>query len=243
MVSTEMRTVTAGAQTIPYELTRKRVKNLNLRVRADGSVAVSAAPRVPIGEIERFVRAHADFIRRAQARVQERAAQAQPPLVLADGVILPLLGRPYTVHIQEGKNGVQLMDDMLLLCVRDVTDTALCLRVLRKFLRDEAARVLGALLERIAPLFAPHPPTVPTLSLRDMKTRWGICRPTQNRITLNTRLVHVPLSCAAYVIYHECAHFRYPNHSEQFYAHLARFLPDWQEQRRALNAAKIPMLY
>lgn len=36
---------TAGG--ITYTLTRRRVRNINLRVRADGSVAASASPRVP----------------------------------------------------------------------------------------------------------------------------------------------------------------------------------------------------
>lgn len=38
---------TAGG--ITYTLTRRRVRNINLRVRADGSVAASASPRVPDG--------------------------------------------------------------------------------------------------------------------------------------------------------------------------------------------------
>jgi len=241
MPSTETRTVTVGAQTITYELTRKRVKNLNLRVRANGSVAVSAAPRVPQADIERFVCTHADLIARAKARIAARAAEKTPPIALADGAVLPLFGEPCTLRIRKGANGVTLADGQLLLCVRDPDDRALCLRVLRKFLREQAARVLEALVARIAPLFAPHPATLPAVFLRDMKTRWGICRPTQNRITLNTRLLHVPPVCAAYVVYHELAHFRHPNHSKKFYAHLAHYLPDWQECRRALNAFVIPV--
>ena len=55
---------TAGG--VEYELTYKRVKNLNLRVGEDGSVRVSAARRVPLRQIDAFVQAHAAdaFIRR-----------------------------------------------------------------------------------------------------------------------------------------------------------------------------------
>ena len=35
------------------------VRNLNLRVRADGSVAVSAPARVPLAAVDAFVAAHA----------------------------------------------------------------------------------------------------------------------------------------------------------------------------------------
>lgn len=36
------RTVILGGRKIRYELQRKKVKNVNLRIRADGSVSVSA---------------------------------------------------------------------------------------------------------------------------------------------------------------------------------------------------------
>ena len=57
---------TAGG--ITYTLTRRRVRNINLRVRADGSVAASASPRVPAAYVDAFVTARADWVRTAQAR-------------------------------------------------------------------------------------------------------------------------------------------------------------------------------
>ena len=44
---------------VEYELTRRRVRNLNIRVRTDGSVAVSAPRRVPLSSVDAFVAAHA----------------------------------------------------------------------------------------------------------------------------------------------------------------------------------------
>lgn len=58
-----------------YELTRKRVKNINLRIRRDGSVAVSAPRRTPLAQIDAFVAGRAAWI--AQARAQVLAAEAE----------------------------------------------------------------------------------------------------------------------------------------------------------------------
>lgn len=55
-------TVTAGDRKITYELTRKKVKNINLRIKPDGTVHVSASTAVTIAVIERFIRKRADFI-------------------------------------------------------------------------------------------------------------------------------------------------------------------------------------
>ena len=45
---------------VEYELTRRRVRNLNIRVRTDGSVAVSAPRRVPLSSVDAFVAAGPD---------------------------------------------------------------------------------------------------------------------------------------------------------------------------------------
>lgn len=76
----EQTRVAAG---VTYTLTRRRVRNINLRVRADGSVAASAAPRVPVMMVDAFVASRADWVRSAQARAaarREREAARQPEL-------------------------------------------------------------------------------------------------------------------------------------------------------------------
>lgn len=65
-----IRTVDTGNGVITYELTRKRVKNLNLRVGRDGGVRVSAPARTSLAYIDAFVAARADFIRKAQERLR-----------------------------------------------------------------------------------------------------------------------------------------------------------------------------
>lgn len=70
---------TAGDVT--YLLTRRRVKNLNLRVRRDGTVAVSIPMRTRLADADRFVLAHRDWILAAQARQAARAQrEADRPL-------------------------------------------------------------------------------------------------------------------------------------------------------------------
>lgn len=63
---------------LEYQLTRKAVKNINLRVRQDGTVAVSAPHRLPQQEIDRFMAAHLAWIVSAQQKINRRSQQ--PPL-------------------------------------------------------------------------------------------------------------------------------------------------------------------
>ena len=71
----ELRTVSTPQGMIQYLLAVKKVKNMNLRVRPDGSVHVSVSRRVPKTAADDFVRSRADWI---AARLAERAAGPGP---------------------------------------------------------------------------------------------------------------------------------------------------------------------
>ena len=75
------KTAVRRAGGVEYTLTRRRVRNINLRVRADGSVAASAASWVPASAVDAFVAARADWVCRARQRVAARSeAEAAAPL-------------------------------------------------------------------------------------------------------------------------------------------------------------------
>ncbi|MCI8537285.1 MAG: M48 family metallopeptidase [Oscillospiraceae bacterium] len=63
---------------VSYQLVRKPVKNINLRVREDGSVWVSAHPRVPLKQLDAFVEERAEWIRSAQESYAQRQPLGQP---------------------------------------------------------------------------------------------------------------------------------------------------------------------
>ena len=67
------RTVCAGEKNIKYILERKQAKNINLRVRPDGNVRVSAGPWVDASQIDDFVLSKAEFILKAMKRFENMA--------------------------------------------------------------------------------------------------------------------------------------------------------------------------
>ena len=64
---------------VRYEFKRKRVKNINLRVRADGSVAVSAPLGAPLAQVDAFVAGRARWIEAARLRALARGEEEQRP--------------------------------------------------------------------------------------------------------------------------------------------------------------------
>lgn len=97
---------------ITYEASRRRVKNLNLHVRRDGSVAVSIPMRSSWADADAFVAAHAGWIASAQLRQQRRTErQAARPLpdkaeALAHFTALSEQVYPTFAHILGGRRPV-----------------------------------------------------------------------------------------------------------------------------------------
>lgn len=92
----ELRTLPDGS--ITYELHRKRVKNMNLRVTTSGVVRVSASPRVPLGLIEEFICRHRAFIKKA---LQNRKSRGGHPMVPDLDTEIIVMGKMYRVVLEK----------------------------------------------------------------------------------------------------------------------------------------------
>jgi predicted metal-dependent hydrolase len=87
-----------------------------------------------------------------------------------------------------------------------------------RILRNEAREYLPG---RVAKLSEMHGYRISGLKIRKMKTRWGSCT-SRKSINLNSWLMMVPEPLRDYVILHELAHTRFPNHGSQFWKELDR---------------------
>ena len=75
------KTQTRCAAGLEYTLEIKAVKRLNLRLRRDGSIALSVPPGTPAAVADDFVQRKADWLRTARQRVlaREQALQRRQP--------------------------------------------------------------------------------------------------------------------------------------------------------------------
>lgn len=79
-----IREVNYNGTIIKYDLQRKRVKNINLRIKPDGSVFVSANSRVGVKYLDEFVLRKADFILEALDKFENSAEKPKIPLYTAE---------------------------------------------------------------------------------------------------------------------------------------------------------------
>lgn len=228
------KSVEIKGRRLEYELTRKKVKNINMRVRPDGSVAVSAPPGEPLQHIEDFVASKAALILSAIAALEEQRKVRWPGA--QEGERLCLLGQTLTLSLEQGApNRAEQRGIGLALILRDTENPALRQRTLDAFLRESCARAAAEVCRKLYPAFSPMGVPFPALRTRRMKSRWGSCMPREKTITFNTALVLTPPECLEYVAAHELCHFLHPNHSADFYRSLSHCMPDWAEREKTLS--------
>lgn len=222
-----------SGQLLVYELTRKKVKRINVRVRMDGSVAVSAPHNVPLAQIEAFLREKERFLLTA---VGKMAAQQQREAPGCDGEAVLAFGESLTLRFRQGAafraeegNGV------LWLTLRAPESETARRAALERWQKERCAAAAQRLLQKWLPVLMPWGVPEPMLRFRHMTSRWGSCVPRRRSVTLNTRLLNYPEECLEAVLLHELCHFLQPDHSAAFYRWMDRFLPDWRERRRLLG--------
>ena len=225
---------------LEYSLERKNVKNLNLNVRKDGSVYVSASVTVPEEKIDEFLISKGAFIRNAQNKFKEQEQYKPLPKQYVSGETFYVQGRSLRLKVTQAARDKIYSDGVyLFLDVKDPRDTAKKERMVNRFLDKQCRAVFGEIVEELYPVFQKYGVAPPVLRIRNMDTRWGSCLPGKGIITLNKRLLEAPRNCIEYVVMHEYCHFIHPNHSKHFYDFLAMLMPDWKERKNVLDAATL----
>ncbi len=76
---------------------------------------------------------------------------------------------------------------------------------------------------------------VAEFGVKRMKTRWGTCNTSAQRIWLNLELAKKPLACLEYVVAHEMTHLLERSHNQRFVQLMDQFMPDWRTHKAQLN--------
>ncbi len=84
------------------------------------------------------------------------------------------------------------------------------------FYKKEAKKIFEERLDYWYKSFTRKIPK-PTLTIRKMTTRWGVCNTKDKKITLNLELIKHNTDCLDYVIVHELSHLIYADHSKNFW--------------------------
>lgn len=231
-----LRSIQFKNNTISYELTYKRVKNINLRIKSDCTISVSAGRSVPVAMIDNFVLSKGQFILDALKKYSEHQKHTHKITAYESGETVWLLGRGLKLVVLEGgTEAVEADNNNLFLTVKNSCDTKRKKLLVERFTAARCQTVFEELINEVYKHFEKYGVPFPKLKIRRMKSRWGSCQPKSGIITLNAMLIEAPESCIRYVVLHEYCHFIHPNHSKNFYRLVESLMPDWKERKKRLN--------
>ena len=221
---------------VTYTLTRKNVKNINMRIKSDGSICVSANSRVSVSYIESFLKSKEEFIFSAMKKIEESRCQSLDWGV-EYGKKLPMFGDECSVFlIPSVQNKAYKDHNALIIETVDTEDKrGICdciVELYRDLIEDKITETFWDIYYRVFPE-AKNPPSI---KFRKMVSMWGNCSPSKNTITFSVFLAALPMDCIEYVIYHEIVHLIHADHSKKFYDTLAIFLPDWSERKHKMRS-------
>ncbi|MBI5938767.1 MAG: M48 family metallopeptidase [Betaproteobacteria bacterium] len=223
----EQRELVLGERRVAYTLKRSSARRtLALKVGEDGEVTVNAPMRMAWHRIEAFLNQHADWLRQRLENLRRQTFRWQ------DGIELPYLGSLRRLSMEPAALPLvfPLADRIL---VGGGEDGAAVL--VTDWYRSEAARLLP---ERLFAHVARVGYPMPRFRLTGASSRWGSLSPT-GVLSLNWRLLKASEAEIDYVICHELAHMRVPNHSSRFWREVEALYPGFEEPKARLrqNAA------
>jgi len=224
-----------GSQSLPILYKRNaRAKNYLIYVRRDGTLRVTIPKYGNKGQAYQFVCEKESWIQRQRDKIHAadwKPSQWSPgTLVWFEGSRLPMIQSERADQIWIGIGPLEFPARTIGEDLRPLVEEQL---------RSYATKVLPTRTQELA---EQHHLTPTAITVRNQSTRWGSCSEA-GRISLNWRLIQVPLDVRDYVILHELMHMKELNHSKQFWNLVEAACPNYKKHDHWLktNAVKLGM--
>lgn len=227
-----METIVINNKEIEYEISYKSKRNINIRIESDSKIKVSAPRRVSKAEIKNALLEKSSWIIKNLEKQKKLKTNK-----LESGNLIWYKGKEYTLYYKQAdKNNVIAFDEHLLVYSKHVDDLDYSKNVLHNWLRQNAEIEYKDVLNKYyTQMITKYKIPQYTFQIRDMKTRWGTCMPSEKKITLSLNLMYVPHPYLEYVALHELTHFLEIHHNQHFYSIIGEFMPDYKERQKTLN--------
>jgi predicted metal-dependent hydrolase len=168
-----------------------------------------------------------DFVEEKRHWIASQLKEHAQKIPFADGQIIPVLGRNYTLRHIGGRGLVRIEGDLILV----PGDADFMARRIREWLKNRARDAIVPLAHTKA---AELGKTISRISLRDTVSHWGSCN-RHHRLSFSWRLVFAPSHVLDYIVCHEVAHLDQLNHKPAFWKTVEKLCPEYETARQWLG--------
>lgn len=220
---------------ITIQVTRKKVKNINLRVYPPKKEARISAPHYLSEQVIRnFAISKLAWIRNKFSTCKAPVHPDDPEFIT--GEIHFYKGKALELRISTRDTAPEIIlhekQAILEMIARPGSSKAKRAEILTEWYRARLKEQIPKFIEKWEPVMGV---TVQEFGVKKMRTRWGSCNTQAKRIWLNLELAKKSAECLEYVIVHEMVHLLERLHNDRFYQLMSCFLPNWKETEKELQ--------
>ncbi len=221
---------------ITYQVIRKDIKNVNIRVTPKKEVFVSANHDVTEEKIKEIIKSKLNWIVK-QIEYYENTDSLEIDNVFISGETIKYLGKQYKLKVISNSDieGVEIKKPYMYLYLKKNCSTNKKNKIINDWYLQRAKQVFTKRLKQMIVYVNDFVAELPEIVIRKMRSRWGSCYQEKNQIVLNFELIKTFESEIDYVILHELLHFKYKNHNKEFYTTLTALMPDWKNRKKLLD--------
>ena len=208
---------------------RKRSASISL---SDDLVKVTVPSTLSDNRIRDLVSKRTPWIKKKLQEQSDRPIPAAREYV--SGETVTYLGKNYRLKVLRGnERSIKLRRGYVEATVTktDIDPKNTIRSLLEHWYRSLAEKRLGEKTDRLAGVIGVNPASV---TVKNYKSRWGSCS-TKGDISYNWRIILAPHSIVDYVVVHELCHILEHNHSNKYWKHVERHVPNWRECREWLK--------
>jgi predicted metal-dependent hydrolase len=206
---------------------RSQRKSFGLEITPDGQLIVRAPKSASDAQIQAVIAQKAAWIAKARARLAAQYPDLTPK-TFSPSETFWYLGEQYPLRLVDRQRPLLDLDGAFHLARHAHSQAK---QVFIAWYREETRHITQELIADYAKRFNLK---VNGVRITSARTRWGSCSGKGN-LNFTYRLCMAPLEVIEYVVVHELAHLKVPNHSRAFWAEVANMYPSYQKQRAWLK--------
>jgi len=233
-----MPSIKYGTTIIEYSLEHSvKKQDVTIAVDWNSGVSVVAPVRINQEDLEAIIRKKCPWILKKLIEFRE-IHDPQKPLKFLSGEKIQYLGRRYKLKVHrmpaDVKPELRFLNNRFVATVPSnmgANQTEILRTLCVNWLKSKGHEKLQDRVKHFSNMMSLSPSQ---LIVKDQEKRWGSCTKS-GAILINWRIMMAPMRIVDYVVVHELAHLKYPDHSTDFWKTIQSVMPDYGQRKEWLR--------
>ncbi len=208
-----------------YTVKKSRRKTLSIYIEPTGEITILAPENKSDAEINAVISSKKLQIYRKLAELAElKATQRVRELVSGESYIY--LGRNYRLKFVESQDvALKLSNGYFSLRTLEKEKSK---QIFKDFYRKKGLKKIA---ERIGLYQNQMGVSFSSIQVIELQNRWASCSKKTGSLCFNWKCMMLPIYILDYVVVHELAHIKHPDHSPEFWGEVDKIMPNYHERK------------